>query len=136
MKRQSGGGAGPALVCVVDDDAALRCAMLNLLEAEGYAAHAFDSGESLLAWPGLAGIDVAVFDVCLRGMDGFALRRSLAARGLAFPVLFVSGHLDAGMAERAAGADGAGLLGKPVDPDLLLGHIARALRARAQGGAS
>lgn len=117
-------------ICVVDDDPAVRHAMINLLEAGGYQALAFDSGEAFLAAPNLAQIDVAVFDVKLRGMNGFALQERFAALGLAIPLLFVSGHSDRDMEQRAARVGALALLRKPVDPDVFFEHIERALALR------
>jgi len=122
----------PACICVVDDDAAVRHAMDNLLEAGGYRPLSFDSGEAFLASPDLDGIDLAVFDVKLRGMDGFALQERFAALGLAarIPLLFVSGHSDAEMEQRALQVGALALLRKPIDPDVLFDHFEHALHLR------
>lgn len=121
-------------ICVVDDDAAVRHALCNLLDAGGYRVQAFESGEALLAWPGLAQVDVAVFDVKLRGMNGFTLLERFRERGRAqaldIPTLLVSGHSDRAMAQRALDAGALDLLRKPVDPDLLFVRIEHALTLR------
>jgi FixJ family two-component response regulator len=117
----------PACICVVDDDAAVRHALVNLLEADGYRWLAFDSGEAFLASPDVAEIDVAVFDVKLRGMSGFTLQEQFAYLGLNVPVLFISGHSDQDMEQRALRMGALALLRKPVDPDVLFEHIERAL---------
>jgi FixJ family two-component response regulator len=137
--HEEGGGAeddgvAVARIGVVDDDAAVRHAVLNLLEAGGYLATGFDSGEAFLAWPGRAGFDLALFDIELPGMDGFALQARCAALGLGLPLLFVSGHGDRAMELRALRAGALALLRKPVDPDLLFEHIERALRGRSGPG--
>jgi FixJ family two-component response regulator len=119
-----------ACICVVDDDAAVRHAMVNLLEAGGYQPLGFDSGEAFLSWPRLADVDLAVFDVKLRGMNGFALQERFAALGLNIPLLFISGHSDHDMEQRAIRVGAFALLRKPVDPDLLFDHIERALELR------
>jgi FixJ family two-component response regulator len=116
-----------ARICVVDDDAAVRHGALNLLEAGGYRATGFDSAEAFLAWPGRAEFDLALFDIELPGMDGFALQERCAALGLNMPLLFISGRDDPDMAQRALCAGALALLRKPVDPDLLFDHIERAL---------
>lgn len=123
-------GPAPACICVVDDDDAVREAMADLLESGGYHCLGFDSAEALLARSGLGGIDLAIFDVKLRGMSGFALQECCMALGLDLPLLFVSGHGDAATAQRALRAGALALLPKPVDPDLLLEHIERALQGR------
>lgn len=110
-------------ICVVDDDHAVRAAMSNLLEASGHAVHVFESGEAFLASPQLNECDVAVFDIKLRGMDGFAIQQECLRRGLRLPVLFISGHGDRDMERRAIDAGALALLRKPVDPDLLCAYI-------------
>jgi len=138
MSRQGTGRAEDeaARICVVDDDAAVRHAMLNLLEAGGYRALGFESGEAFLAWPRLADIDLAVFDVKLRGMNGFTLQARAAALGLELPLLFISGHSDCDMEQRALRAGARALLRKPVDPDLLFEHIERALSSSSSSSSS
>jgi FixJ family two-component response regulator len=123
-----------ACICVVDDDAAVRLALCNLLEAGDYQVLAFESGEALLDWQELARIDVAVFDVKLRGMSGFTLLERFLERtrveALDIPVLLISGHSDQAMEQRARDAGALDLLRKPVDPDLLFVRIEHALERR------
>lgn len=119
-----------ATIGVIDDDAAIRYAIENLVEAAGYEAISFDSGEAFLAWPQLARIDIVLSDVKLRGMSGFALLEQFVVRQPTVPLIFISGNSDLEMEQRALHAGALGLLGKPVDPDILLGHIERALAVR------
>lgn len=118
---------GLALVCVVDDDNEVRDGMLNLLASAGYDTVAFASAEACLAFERLPAVDLALFDVRLPGMDGFALHAALVARGLRVAVVFVSGHADETMAQQALQAGAIGLLRKPVDGDTLLGLVERTL---------
>lgn len=123
-----------ACICVVDDDGAVRAALCNLLEAGGYHVLAFESGEALLDARDLAPVDVAVFDVKLRGMSGFTLlerfRERTRTRGPEVPTLLISGHSDSAMEQRARDAGALDLLRKPVDPDLLFERIEDALARR------
>jgi len=134
MTRPQDDHAACARICVVDDDAAVRHALCNLLEAGGYDVLAFESGEALLAAGELARIDVAVFDVKLRGMSGFTLlerfRERTTAEARAIPTLLISGHSDRAMEQRALDAGALELLRKPVDPDRLLELIEDALQRR------
>jgi FixJ family two-component response regulator len=116
-----------ALVCVVDDDDEVRDGMRNLLASAGYDTVAFASAEDCLAFERLHEVGLALFDVHLPGMDGFALHHTLLNRGLHLPVVFVSGHADDAMAARALEAGAIALLQKPIDGDMLLCLIARAL---------
>jgi FixJ family two-component response regulator len=134
-EQDEGGDDGRAArIGVVDDDAAVRHAMANLLEAGGYAACLFESGEAFLAQAGSHALDfdVLIFDVKLRGMNGFALQERVAAAGSTVPLLFISGHSDRAMAARAMGAGALALLRKPVDPDVLFAHIEQALATRGK----
>lgn len=134
MTRPQDDGAGVARICVVDDDAAVRHALCNLLEAGGYEVLAFESGEALLAAPDPARIDLAVFDVKLGGMSGFTLlerfRERARAEARTIPTLLISGHGDRAMAQRALDAGALALLRKPVDPERLLDLIEDALGRR------
>ena len=118
---------GLALVCVVDDDDEVRGGMRNLLASAGYETIAFGSAEACLAFDRLHDVHLALFDVQLPGMDGFALHAALRERGISVPVMFVSGHADDTMARLALAAGAIALLHKPVDGDTLLGLVERAL---------
>ena len=114
---------GLALVCVVDDDDAVRDGICNLLASAGYDTVAFASAEACLAFERLADVNLALFDVRLPGMDGFALHHALVDRG----------HADADMAARALQAGAIALLQKPVDADTLLCMVERALGTDGAG---
>ncbi|WP_082616469.1 response regulator [Massilia sp. Root418] len=121
-------------ICVVDDDLAARSGMCNLIEAWGYHALFFDAGESFLASPQINEIDFAIFDIKLRGMDGFAVQQQCSLLGLELPVIFISGHGDVDLERRAVAAGALALLPKPVDPELLRVYIED--RLGRQGGRS
>jgi two-component system response regulator FixJ len=129
MQREQSGVIGIATanltptICVVDDDQAVRAAISNLLEASDYNALLFESGEAFLSSPNLHLIDFAIFDVKLRGMDGFALQEQCIKLGLNMPLLFISGHGDRDMERKALAAGALAFLRKPVDPELLCAYI-------------
>jgi two-component system alkaline phosphatase synthesis response regulator PhoP len=58
--------------------------------AEGYHVEARGDGESALSLASDHPFDVAILDVMLPGMDGFAVCHELRRRGLAFPVLMLT----------------------------------------------
>lgn len=117
---------GLALVCIVDDDDDVRDGMRNLLASSGYDTVAFASAEECLAVR-LAGVSLALIDVRLPGIDGFALHSALVERGLQLAVVFFSGHTDDTMAAHAVQAGAIALLQKPIDGDMLLCLIERVL---------
>jgi CheY-like chemotaxis protein len=101
-------------VLVVEDDAGLRAYLSAILEDHGYRVIAAGSGEEALA--SLAGEEamLAVLDVGLPGMDGFAVAEHLAPD---VPVIVVTGDpLRAKM--RAFGRPKKlTILSKPVTPE-------------------
>lgn len=122
--------SAPALVCVVDDDAAVRQALDNLLTSADYIPLCFESGEACLAYARLDDIDFAVVDVKLSGMTGFELQAKLSALDVNLPLVFISGHADQAMEELAVRAGAITLLHKPIDAERLLTLIGEALSGR------
>ena len=102
----------PALV--VEDDAGLRAYLATILEGHGYRVVAAGSGEEALAALGDQKAILAVLDIGLPGMDGFAVAEHLAGD---VPVIVVTGDpLKAKM--RAFGrTTPLTILSKPVTPE-------------------
>lgn len=115
-----------ARVAIVDDDDDVRVGMSSLLASSGYDTVAFASAEACLDAP-LTDVGLALIDIRLPGIDGFALHSALMARGQHLPVVFVSGHADEPMAQRALEAGAIALLQKPIDGDMLLCLVERML---------
>jgi len=68
-----------------------------------------------------------VADVRMPGTDGIGLVRELARRGIAMPVVLISGHADVPMAVAAIKSGAQDFIEKPVDDTLLVAAINRAL---------
>jgi CheY-like chemotaxis protein len=66
------------IVLVVEDDARLRAYLTTILEEHGYTVIAAGSGEEALRSLGNVKATLAVLDVGLPGMDGFAVAEHLA----------------------------------------------------------
>lgn len=115
------------VVHVVDDDGAIRDALVLLLEAAGHAARAHADAASFLAAlePNQPGCVVA--DVRMPGMSGLDLMRHLTQSRVELPVIIITGHADVAMAVEALKAGAADFIEKPFDEDVLLSAVARAL---------
>jgi two-component system, OmpR family, response regulator len=111
-------------VLVVEDDAGLRAYLSTILEEHGYRVVAASSGEEALRLLGEERAVLAVLDVGLPGMDGFAVAEHLAAD---VPVIVVTG--DPLRAKMRAFGRSANLqiLGKPVTPDQFRAALQAAL---------
>jgi two-component system nitrogen regulation response regulator NtrX len=106
-------------VLVVEDDAGLRAYLATILEQQGHRVIAAGSGEEALRLLAGEKAILAVLDVGLPGMDGFAVAEQLAPD---VPVIVVTGDpLRAKM--RAYGRSShLQILPKPVTPEQI--HLA------------
>jgi FixJ family two-component response regulator len=125
-----------AIVFVVDDDAAMRRSLENVLRSVGLRVSVFASAQEFLRSdrPDVPGC--LVLDVRLPGLSGLDLQRRMVEADLDIPIVFVTGHGDIPMSVRAMKDGAVEFLTKPFrDQDLLDAiHLAleRARAARAQ----
>lgn len=118
--------AGPAdrpLVLIVDDDAAVRTAIGELLFSVGIDTEGFGSARALLG----AGLPdrpgCLVLDVRLPGSSGLDLQQHFAATANAKPIVFLTGHGDIPMTVQAMKAGALDFLTKPVRDQALLDAV-------------
>ena len=122
-------------VFVVDDDDALRDAIATFLDAEGQACETYADADSLLArladWPPDAS-GCLVLDVRMPGPSGLDVQDELNARGIAMPIIFITGYGDVPSAVRAMKGGAVDFISKPFDAEALAERIREALRADAE----
>ena len=87
-------------------------------------------GTETLARLQTGGIDLLLLDLSMPGLSGKDLIRAVRAQHPALPILVLSMHAEAGVAQSALEAGACGYLTKDQDPDVLLS----ATRITAQGG--
>jgi FixJ family two-component response regulator len=119
-------------VFIVDDDPAVRRALVRLLKAAGFRPAAFASAEDFLRRPLPAGPACAILDVSMTGLSGLDLQRTLAARDARLPVVFLTGHGDVPMSVQAMKGGAVDFLLKPFHHEDLLAAVRQAL-ARGAG---
>ena len=115
------------LILVVDDDDAVRASLRALLETAGYRTTLFRSGADFLEFPDAGLGACVVLDVKMPGLDGLEVQRRLNDRGVALPVVILTGHGDIAMAVHAMRAGAVDFLEKPVSRNRLLASVARAI---------
>ena len=119
-------GAG-ALIAVVDDEEALRSAVVDYLRMEGYDAVGADGGPGLDAIMAERSVDLVVLDVNMPGEDGFSIARRLRHVGTTGIIMLTA---KSGLVDRVVGLEiGADdYVAKPFDLRELLARIRSVLR--------
>ena len=79
------------LVCVVDDDLSMRKAVGRLLESEDYAVEIFTGAQEFLARVPHTGPSCVILDLNMPGLNGLELQETLAQKGRAEQLIFITG---------------------------------------------
>jgi DNA-binding NtrC family response regulator len=122
-------GGEPVRVLVVDDDAAVRYTLREILASEGLAVEeAADGAEALARWEAHPA-PLVVTDLRMPGMDGMELLRRLVARTPAPRVVVITAHGSERQAVEAMKAGAADYFKKPFENEELLAVVRRTLEA-------
>ncbi len=111
-------------VFVVDDDPAMRDALLLMLRAEGFRARAFSSASDFLEALPPDKSACVVTDMRMPGLNGTDLVRKVRElRGDNWPVIVITGHADVPLAVQLMKAGVVDFIEKPFDPNRLLESV-------------
>jgi FixJ family two-component response regulator len=115
------------IVYVVDDDARLRRALAELLEASGWRAETFAIAADYLAYakPDLPAC--LILDVQLPDINGLEFQKQLS-QGVHPPIVFITGHGDIPSSVSAMRLGAVDFLTKPVGQAVLITAIRTAIR--------
>lgn len=103
----------PHRVCIVDDEPGVRELLQLMCESIALDVTTYDSAETFLAGCGPSDWDLMVLDVDMPGMSGLELLEALRRRGLAQPVVMISGGHDEARVARARELGAASFFAKP-----------------------
>ena len=87
---------------IVEDEPAVRNALVRALETEGYELSVAEDGAQALATMAQSPADALVLDVMLPGIDGLEVARQLRAQGSDVPILMLTARGAVG--DRVAGS--------------------------------
>jgi two-component system response regulator FixJ len=123
-----------AVIHLIDDDEHVRRAVAFLLGTAGFAVRVHES--AVLFFENLDGLQPGciVSDVRMPGMDGVELQRRLKDKGVAMPMIIMTGHADVALAVSAMKAGAVDFIEKPFDDEVLLTAVRTALAQYAQAG--
>ena len=116
------------LVCVIDDDVAIRASLDSLIRSVGLKVALFGSVQEFLANTPTQRPMCLVLDVRMPGTSGLELQAHNIKVGLTAPIIFITGHGDIQMSVRAIKAGALEFLPKPLEDQDLLDAVNEALR--------
>jgi len=119
-----------ACILIVDDEAAIRDALRDLFEDEGYLVGSAASGEEALAWLARRQADCVLLDIWLPGIDGIETLARIRELDPHLPVIVMSGHATIDAAVEATRKGAFDFLEKPLATERLLVQVRNALRQR------
>jgi FixJ family two-component response regulator len=119
--------AGATMVFIIDDDAAVRESIQDLLESYGLRSESFGTAEEFLQCKRPDGPSCLILDVRLPGVSGLDFQRRLVEAGFQIPIIFITGHGDIPMTVKAMKSGAVEFLTKPFLERDLLSAIRQAL---------
>ncbi len=113
-------------VLVVDDDLFMRDILQRTLVKAGMVVHTYLSGSELLEDADLITPGVLLLDVKMPAMSGLELQALLRERGVALPIVFLTGASNVAMAVTAMRNGAVDFLEKPFEPAELVARVGQA----------
>ena len=110
-------------VIVVDDDPAVREALVSLFRSVGLQVKPHATVAEFMSTGRPNGPACLVLDVRLPGRSGLDLQRDLAAAGTSLPIIFITGHGDIPMTVEAMKGGAIEFLTKPFRDQILLDAV-------------
>jgi len=118
------------VIAVVDDDASVRSATVDLLNSVGFRCEAYESAEHYLGAPQATRTACLILDLNMPGLNGLELQQQLAQSGHPTPIIFVTAFPEERTRAQAVGAGALCYLPKPYSDEELLGCVRLALARR------
>jgi FixJ family two-component response regulator len=115
------------VISIVDDDASIRSAIVDLVMSHGFEVHGFDSAEQFLSSAERHATSCIVSDVQMPGTSGIELKNHLIAQNDHTPIIFVTAFPQPAIRKQAFDAGAICFLSKPFDGAALMGCISEAL---------
>lgn len=127
--NMSDGTAVRPLVRLVDDDVEFLRSQKFFLDTFLPEVRTWESAEAFLAEDDLTRPGCLVLDIRMSGMSGLELQRLLEMRHSTLRIIFLSAHGDIGTAVHAMRHGALDFLEKPVEPEVLLEKVRKAVDA-------
>lgn len=119
-------------VYIVDDDPGIHAWARNLCEERGLACRAFADGEEFLAAAADLDPGCVLLDMRMPRTSGIEVQAELARRGIAMPVIAITGYGDVGVAVQSMKLGALDFLEKPFSQELLAAALDEAFAILAR----
>ncbi len=126
-----------ARLLIVDDEAAQRAALCDILGTEGYVTRSFASGREALAALRSESFDALLTDLMMPEIDGITLLRARREKDPDLACMVMTGHATVATAVEALKAGADDYVMKPFNVTQILAVLTRALdlrRLRVENG--
>jgi UDP-3-O-[3-hydroxymyristoyl] N-acetylglucosamine deacetylase len=114
-------------VLVVDDEAAIRQAVCEVLEDEGFSTLSAVDGHDALSKIGDYSPNIVLLDIWMPGMDGIETLKMIRSTRPEIPVIMISGHATITTAVKATQLGAFDFIEKPLDLCTIVSSVKRAL---------
>jgi two-component system response regulator FixJ len=124
------------LIHLVDDDEAIRRSAGFMLKTSGFHVRSYENGVELLKAAPQLEPGCILLDIRMPGMDGLEVQEALKAKGVALPVIIMTGHGDVSLAVQAMKAGAVDFIEKPFEKAVLLSAIEQGIDRLKRSSAS
>jgi two-component system response regulator FixJ len=121
-------------VYLVDDDDSVRRSVGFMLKTSGLTVESFTSGVEFLKEVRRLDPGAVLLDIRMPEMDGLEVQAALNERGIAFPVIVMTGHGDVEVAVKAMKGGAIDFIEKPFDKAVMLEALDEAFEHLGRSG--
>jgi two-component system response regulator FixJ len=121
-------------VYLVDDDDSVRRSVGFMLKTSGLSVEAFASGVEFLKEARRLKPGAVLLDIRMPEMDGLEVQAAMNERGIAFPVIVMTGHGDVEVAVKAMKGGAIDFIEKPFDKAVVLAALDEAFERLGRSG--
>jgi len=114
-------------ILIVDDEPVVRESLEQWFADEGFRVVVAANGKDALLAAGRGGFDVALLDIRMPGMDGMELQGRLHETEPDLPIIIMTGYASVETAVQSLKQGAYDYITKPVDPDILLHAVTKAI---------
>ncbi len=107
------------IICIVDDDEAVRLAVASLVRSLGWAVELFASAEAFLAHARPGETICLISDVRMPGMSGTLMHERLLQLGYSIPTIFITAFATPDLSARVGRDNVLAVIEKPVEAQAL-----------------